>query len=422
MSAPKLTATPGDATPVRDAVVFIHRAAIRPVIRQELKNAGVVNIVNVDSLDECVGHMVRLPLALLVLDWDHGVRAVNSILAAAQAPFKIDTRPIFLIASEVSLDIVATGTEYNVSRIHTGEISRGAIQEHIEWVIDEESDQRGFRPALARVAEAQSTGDFKAASQQLLELNRRFPDNRRISCELADTMIALDRWDQAAAVAEQLSVTDRHNLRAQHIKARCLMHQGDFAGAAAILKATQLINPFNVDRLVDLGKALLNDGQVREALGSFDAALAIDKADTEARKGRVTCKLIESDVNEALALLRQMQNPREIAALFNNSAILAIRQTRFDQGLVLYRTAIGAVTEPRLTARLVFNLGIAFHKWGRLDEALECFERATTLDKLFEKARHNAAAVASRLGRRAAVDAQVEEDFADMLVDEKPRG
>ena len=54
------------------------------------------------------------------------------------------------------------------------------------------------------------------------------------------------------------------------------------------------------------------------------------------------------------------------------------------------------------TARLVYNLGLAHHKQGNASEALDCFEKAARLDPVFEKARHNAAALAQRLGRKTA--------------------
>src|SRR5262245_48109237 len=112
---PSIVATAG--FPLEEAILFIQRASIRPVIRQELKTAGIDNVMNVETAQACDEALLNYPNALLVIDWDHGSKIVNKILRSAQGSFKADTRPIFLIASEISRTVVATGTEYNVTRV-----------------------------------------------------------------------------------------------------------------------------------------------------------------------------------------------------------------------------------------------------------------------------------------------------------------
>jgi tetratricopeptide (TPR) repeat protein len=226
-----------------------------------------------------------------------------------------------------------------------------------------------------------------------------------------------------------LAVVDQNNLRIQHLKARCLMQQGEFEEAASILTNCKLINPFNVERLVDLGRAFIQTNQIREALATFDEALELDKDNKPAALGRAQCRLLEGDVNDALGLLRQISTQREVASLFNNAAILAIRQNRFDHGFSLYRAAIGAVgNSPRIVARLLYNLGIAQYKHFKLDEALECFESSFKQDPAFIKAKQNAQVIAHKLGRKALVStstqkpAKMDENFAEVFEDEQFKG
>lgn len=381
-----------------EAVLFVNRASIRPLLRQELKNAGIVTIHNVENEEACAEEMARHPEALLILDWDHPPATVNAALRHAKGHFGIDTRPILLIATELSVQIISTAAEYYVSRVHGGEVSRGSIQEHLDFLVDQESNESGLRASLMRVADARRRDDWKSASQLLIEMNRRFPDDRRITCELAENFIHENKWNEASAIVDLLSATSNNNLRVQHLKARCLMKRGAFDEAAELLREARIVNPFNVDRLVDLGKAYMQIDRVKDAMHAFEDVLALEPGHIEARNGQLQCKLLDGDVNDALDLMRQMSTPRELAALFNNAAILSIRHGRFEQGMSLYHTAIGALGDTDdLVSRLFYNLGLAYHKQGKSPESLTCFERALRIDRKFDKARHNAQVVAGRL-------------------------
>lgn len=414
--------------PIDEAIVFIERSAIRPVIRQEIKQVGIPTLYNVENIASCLEHLGRYPRALLVVDWDLGGRQLSQILGAAQGAFSCDTRPIFLIAHEVNIQLVAIATEYHVSRIHTGEISRGAIQTHMDAIMAEESEEQSLRVQLSRVAEARSRGNFQSAGQILAELMTRFPGNSWVGCELTEHYIQDESWDKASALVDMLLAIDQNNLRIQHLKARCLMHEGQFEEAASVLTATKIINPFNVERLVDLGRAFIQADRIKEALSTFDEVLSLDQDNKAANLGRTQCRLLEGDVNEALSLMRQISTPREMASLFNNSAILSIRQNRFDQGKSLYKAAIGAAgTQGRIVARLLYNLGIAQYKQSDFENALECFETAFKRDPDYIKAKQNAAAVAHKLGRKPALGGatpptkhtSVDEMFTEVFDDEQ---
>jgi tetratricopeptide (TPR) repeat protein len=399
---------------LREAILFVARSSIRPALRQELKAVGAVEIMSPETADACIEALSRHSRAALVIDTEHGAEMLNQILRAAQGTYNVDTRPIFLIAQELSLPVVALGTEYNVSRLHTGEISRGAMQTNLEALAEQEADDQSLRSGLLRVANARSRGDWERAGAILMEMNQRFPDDRRVTCELVEHHIHEDQWPEARAMLEMANVLDQDNLRIQHLRARCLMQEGHFAEAEAVLAQAQLINPYHVERLIDLGKALMSLDRTREALARFEAALALDAGNVDARQGQASCRLLTGDVNDALALMRQLSGPRELAAVFNNAAVLAIRHGRFDQGIALYRSAIGALgAKHRMVARLLYNLGIACHKQGRTDEALDCFAEAFAADRGYDKARQNALAAAAKLGRRLTLPGPVVDDVFD---------
>jgi Flp pilus assembly protein TadD len=391
-----------DVAPIKDAIVFLSRANIRPIIRQELKTAGIQNLHNSETLENCVENLKMYPRALLILDFDHGSEIINSMLRAAQSTNKADTRPIFLLASAISSSLVAIGAEYYVGRILTGEISRSALHEHLEAIMIDEMDALQLRPHLNRIASARMRQDYDTVVQLLRDLTKRDPDDPRLTCELADGLIQKGDWAEARTVLDQLGGAKSHLLRAKHLYARCLMREGQHEDAIPILENTRLINPHNVERLIDLGVALMNCDRLKEANAAFDSAMTLDRDEPEAIKGKAQCRLMEGDINEALMLIRQVSGPRELASIFNNAAILSIRADRFDSGFDLYHSALRALgaSEPA-AASVLFNLGIAYYKRNQASEALSCFEKAFGMDNKLEKARHNALVLAAKLERTA---------------------
>ncbi|MFK5283014.1 tetratricopeptide repeat protein, partial [Lacticaseibacillus paracasei] len=84
-----------------------------------------------------------------------------------------------------------------------------------------------------------------------------------------------------------------------------------------LLERAKIVNPHNVDRLIDLGEAFLNNNQVDEAMANFCEASTLDEDNKEAKFGQGKCMLMSGEVNEALGLLKAMSGPREMASIFN---------------------------------------------------------------------------------------------------------
>ena len=175
--------------PLKEVILFISRPNIRPLLKQELKASGIETIFTVEDHDTCIEQMILSSSAMLIIDADHDAVVLNSILTAAQGSFNVDTRPILLITQDMSPSVISYATEYSISRVHTGEISRSAIQTHLQAIFEEERDESGVRNTMIRIADARMRGDWEMSEFLLLDLYGRFPGNVRIACELAENYI-----------------------------------------------------------------------------------------------------------------------------------------------------------------------------------------------------------------------------------------
>jgi tetratricopeptide (TPR) repeat protein len=270
-----------------------------------------------------------------------------------------------------------------------------------------------------QLAFARERKDLEFAGRIVNEMERQFPNSPRVVVEKADNLILAEKWDEAMQVLTPLREKNPPNLRALHLTGRCLARSGDHAGALSVLTAANLLNPHNAARLVDIGNILLETNEFLKAKDTFDEALDMEKENRDAKVGKAKCLLLEGEVNDALELTKQLSGPRELAAIFNTTAVLSIRHGDYDKGMQLYRHAIKAVMDSKsLSARLFFNLGVAYHRQGRPKDAKAQFEKSAQLDPEFAKAIHNVRAMGQRklaAGAEYSAPMAEESEFVDLF-------
>ena len=247
-----------------------------------------------------------------------------------------------------------------------------------------------MRQLMIQVESHRAKSDWPGATQILNQLHTKFPDNTRIMVELAENHLETDNWQDAEVMLNKaLGIAPKY-ARAKHLLARCFLKRGDPDEAIECLKDAQLISPYNVNRLVEMGNLLLELSRPGEAKKAFDKILSFAPDSKKGTTGKSTSMLALGEVNEALGLLREAASARELAAVFNTSAILAIRKGEYAAGLNLYQVAMNALGDrPKVLARLLFNMGLGYHKWDKLNESLMCFQRAIKLDPNYTDAAHN---------------------------------
>lgn len=389
---------------IQSVILFIQRVALRPVVREELRNCGVTEFLGAESEEQCLQFLAEHPQALLAIDWEHGYATVAKVLQNASGASFLQPRPIYLLAAETDHDVVAIGTEHRVSRIHVGDVSRSVIQEHVKTLLKQKSTDITLQ--LEGAFQARAENRWSDASHILKSLYEQNPIDDVVVLEYCVNLIHEENWDQALQVIEALAVLDKKNLRAQNLYARCLMKRQDFNKAIRILEDAKIISPLQVDRLVDLGNCLFKVNRVKEAYENFRMAFEFEPLSRGAVQGMGACKLVEGEVNECLDLLRPISTPEELASVFNNAAILCMRQKRFESGFHLYETAIGAVSgdKKKVLARLMFNMALGFFRWKKFDKAREFFDKASALDSAFKKAVHNAKIMERVVAKSAPAD------------------
>ena len=380
--------------------MYISRPNIRTALRQILKEIGTKEVLVPESESQCIEILMARRKIPFIVDWEQGDYRLNKLLGVAQEPTSTNLREIYLLASEMDAKIVIIATEYNVSRVHIGDLSRNSVVTDLRYIAERISSLTPIQACLTQVAGLRYYGNHLEAAEALKTALDLDPNNPRLALELAQTLIQMQVWDEAQRLATSVLSRSPNNLRTLHISGRCLMKAGRFNEAIEAFEQAAAINPLNVERLIGFGNALLQTGKIQEAMEKFDTALTIDDTHKGAKEGKGQCQLMAGEVNEALTLLNDVMTGKELAAVFNAAAILSIRQLRFDDGINLYKSALGALgKDVKIAARLLFNMGLAFYKDGKQVQAIEAFQKAVEADPMFEAAATNARVLSTLSGQ-----------------------
>ena len=370
------------------AIICTPSADITDLCRKVIKGIGVTEIFNFSDAKGCIAKLKTSDKSILMLDFGIGAANAVEVLTSLQTIHPAGLRPIFLFDRKDSPNLSGVALEFGVMQVHVGQMSRDVIEQRVKALLATPIYDEAVRTALETCMNARLRGDVEAEVRVLKTLLESRPDDLTLVCELADTYFKLGDLDAATFLLKAHISPETKNPRVLNIFGRCLMRKGDFDQASVFLQQADFINPYQTDRLIELGEAYIQLDKPSRAQGKFKRALDLDPRNAKASQGMGKSLLLSGDINEALVFLRQISSPAEMASIFNAAAVIAIRNDRMDQGLKLYRVAcktIGA-SDSAVLSKLALNMGLAHHRLKDLPNALYFFQISAGLDPNFTRA------------------------------------
>ncbi len=176
---------------------------------------------------------------------------------------------------------------------------------------------------------------------------------------------------------------DQNNLRAIAGLGRSLFLLDKSDEAAAYLRIARRQSRANIERLCMLGEIAIKDGKMRYASRSFTEAKTIDSDNHRIQAGLDVISNFEKSVafraGQGLAL--------SLIQTYNIVAISHVQDRKMDSAIGIYKGALKIATEPKVKARLEFNIGLCYLKFGKNTEATVWFKKSLlTGNNLFTRA------------------------------------
>jgi len=372
-----------------EAIVFCNTPAVIDMVRTVLKEMNVSVHIPQD-VGDCVRTIQTKPNAALVVDFAAGAGDVHEVLVAAQAQVRAAVRPIFLFSMEAADGLDGVAAEFAIYQMHVGELSKKVLKERLQELGRSRANESAVAMALVSIADARKKGDWNLVGRLADENRRKYAADPRFAAEYAEALLQTEKVQDAIDFLTPLCDVDKKDVRLLNILGRGYLKLGKFDEATIALQQAKVLNPFNVERLVELGDAYLMIDMVQRAKENYEQALDLSPRNGEAKKGMGKSLLMSGEINHALPFLKELSGPEEAASVFNNAAVLCMRNGRHDDGFNLYKIAIKAVgSNDSVLAKLCFNLGIGYHRLHDNDHAKKCFAVAIKLDPAYERARQN---------------------------------
>lgn len=157
--------------------------------------------------------------------------------------------------------------------------------------------------------------------------------------------------------------------------ARIFKETGNLKEALDLIDFTNTISPDNIERLCMSGEINLQLNQPEQAKEVFSKALKIDDKNVVAKAG----SSISNNLEEHLLTHDSYNLPNSFAGVLNLLAIKKVKNGDYSEGMDQYDSALVFISDPTTQAKLKFNRGLGYLKWGKKEEALDEFKESLQL-------------------------------------------
>jgi len=179
----------------------------------------------------------------------------------------------------------------------------------------------------------------------------------------------------ATRILKQVLEIEPRHIQAMNEIGKVLHLLGRHREALNFLKEANILAPQNINRLCLMGEAELNLCNPDSAKSYFTLAVGVDDQDLKAHRG----VSVANDLAEAISQPTNDHIPRTFASLLNVVGISLVRSGNFAKGIGKYRNALRFLHQNDKSARVAFNLGLGYLRWGKPQEALEWFQKSKNL-------------------------------------------
>jgi tetratricopeptide (TPR) repeat protein len=181
--------------------------------------------------------------------------------------------------------------------------------------------------------------------------------------------------EQARTVLADLLARDPDSVLGHSEAGKVHFLLGDHARAKRSLELAHQRSPRNLERLALLGEASLSEGRAEDAEQMFSQALEIDPKDPVSQVGMSLVKTAQGTAvvpnKDAVGFA--------LAGILNGKAIALARSGKVGEAVTHYQAALGCLLGGIAMAQVSFNVGLAFLRWRKPQDALPWFERAVAL-------------------------------------------
>jgi DNA-binding response OmpR family regulator len=308
------------------------------------------------------------------------------LLKRCRAEDDLRSIPFLIVSGESVQDVIACVGEWGVFDYVVKPFSYDILKSRVEVVFERLRDPEEL--LFREVERLKELRFYREALKRIegLEVSTKGLNARWLTVK-GECLMALGRMEDAEESLAQALVYSERYLPAHKSSAELQLKQGNVDRAIHFLARADELSPMDMNRKVNLGRLLLQQGRESEGRLFLDRAV---KNSSPAERAAILLKVAETYMEnnrfaeaEGLFVKLLKANQDDVEA-YNRLGIALRRQGKFDEAETYYRMALESHPENPI---IFYNLGVLQFSRHQRDKARHSLQQALRLDPGFEKAR-----------------------------------
>lgn len=307
------------------------------------------------------------------------------LLKRCRAEDDLRSIPFLIVSGESVQDVIACVGEWGVFDYVVKPFSYDILKSRVELVFERLRDPEEL--LFREVERLKELGFYREALKKIEGLEVSKGLNARWLTVKGESQMALDRMEDAEKTLTQALAHSDKYLPAHKSSAELHLKQGNIDRAIHFLSRADELSPMDMNRKVNLGRLLFQQGRESEGRVFLDRAV---KNSSPAERAAILLKVAETYMEnnrfaeaEELFLKLLKTNKNDVEA-YNRLGIALRRQGKFDEAEAYYRMALESHPENPI---LLYNLGVLQFSRHQKEKARKSLLEALRLDPGFAKAR-----------------------------------
>ncbi len=344
----------------------------RNLIANHCNRIGIVDVATFENATDALKAIKSRRFDFIVSDWKLQGMSGLTFFNRLRVLTEYRNTPLMVVSGFVNKDDFRLLREFPCTSLVEKPFTKVIFQKCVDSLVAESiwySQNTTLVDALLQAVKF----DGKKAEQLIREIAKKAPNPVPLAVLAAKRLVKNGMLDPAKNILKMIIKKDDRCVPALSELGKILHMNGEHLLALDYLRAAAKLSPHNIKRLCLLGEVELNLNDPEMARIFFAKALVIDPDSELAHAGMVVAENMDEFVSSPTSV------PRNFASLMNTMGIALVHNGQFSKGIEQYQSAMYFLESNEDNAKVAFNLGLGFLRWGKPKDALPWFRKSEQL-------------------------------------------
>jgi two-component system chemotaxis response regulator CheY len=350
------------------------------MVRQMLRDNGVINMRFADSGIEAYRMLKANPADVVITDWHMPRMTGVELLQAIKNDPDLFATQVLILSSETAPLWLLLAFEEGVDAFIIKPFTQNALMESLVRVMQKRAGS-GKRK-LDEVIRLKLLGHY----QEAIDLGEQLLDELEeagLEYTIAECHYQAGQYDEALKKAETVMEKNRDG-KSMSLVGKIHMEKGNYEQAIAVLQQAVDKNSLSVGKKIELTTALIKAGKLEEARQLLDG-LDVEKLTDMNLVELGACHLMCGDPIQASQYLKKSRDPLPHAAkIFNACGGALWKKGCREEAIKLYRRCVKIAPD---YSKAHYNLGLSYCFMESFEEAKQSLESAVRLKPDYKPAK-----------------------------------